>query len=433
MGIFESGRIIKTVSGNEIKITGYVGSGSRHDVYSAEYNKQNKALVWYKEEFSPEEKTRAKERLEKHISMENPNICFLWPLDITEETEEGFGYIVDYRGLEYKSVSDVLNSDIKFTSKQDVIDACMRIVNAFNALHEQELCYVNINAKNVFVNPLNGDVAINYLDNVVPFGTVPTMGTLEFTAPELCSQDGKNVNDATDVYAFSVLVFMLLFNHHPLEGARWLVPFLTDSVKRELYIDNPVFIFDENDTSNAPSPYVQKQVTEIWRSMPLYAQSFLKAVFSKDSLMCSKNRAGAKEWLVLLARLRNDMVKCSCGNEVIVKNNSSADCKKCGHAINIEFVLALPDFRVTIHKGTRIYKCLLGKFDSKEAMEPAFVVAARTDQPNIYGLKNVTKDVVNAVTPSGAEKAVEQQALIPFMDGISMTVYDVPINIKKKA
>ena len=430
MAVFELAKVIRTVSGADVKITAYLGSGKRHDVYSVDYNNQTKILVWYKDGIIRETKESLRVILESHIKMKNPNDAFLWPIEMVVDGED-FGYIVDLRSSEYRSASEILEFEGKFISEKDIVDACMKVANAFNALSEQGLGYQDLNLKNIYINS-EGEVLINYLDNVLPIGAVPTCGSLKFTAPELCKRETNRISEGTVVYAFSVLVFMLLFRHHPLEGARWLVPFLTDDVNRDIYIDNPVFIFDENNDSNAPSPYVQKRVTEVWRSMPLYAQNFFKDVFSKDSFIDDTNRASLKEWLIFLARLRNDIVKCNCGNEVIIKNNSSADCKKCGHAVNVEFVLALSDFRIAIHKGTRVYKCLLGKLDSREAAETALVVAPRADAPNVFGIKNVTDDVVNAITPSGSEKAVERQSLIPIMDGIALNVYDTTINIKKK-
>jgi hypothetical protein len=168
-----------------------------------------------------------------------------------------------------------------------------------------------------------------------------------------------------------------------------------------------------------------------WEKLPLYAQDFFKTAFCKGSFSEYQFRLDMKNWLVFLARLRNDVIKCDCDAEIFINNSHSAECQACGHVVNSEFIFKFAGADMVIHKETKIYNCLLGNFNTDEATECALIVSLKPDAQNVYCLQNLTDDVINATTPSGMEKSVDPQGFIPIMDGISLKIFDKTVCINK--
>ena len=85
---------------------------------------------------------------------------------------------------------------------------------------------------------------------------------------------------------------------------------------------------------------------------------------------------------------------------------------------------------MTAAKNTRIYKCQLGVCNADEALTPIALVVAKNDDPNVLGLRNMTKNIVVGTTPSGKTNQVKPGEVIPLKAGISIKVLDGKIEIQ---
>ena len=96
----------------------------------------------------------------------------------------------------------------------------VHLADKFLQLHAKGLCYRDISQNNVFFDPANGDILICDNDNVAVDGNVTgVLGTARFMAPEVAL--GKTLpTTQTDLYSLAVLLFYILFNHHPFDGAK---------------------------------------------------------------------------------------------------------------------------------------------------------------------------------------------------------------------
>lgn len=83
-------------------------------------------------------------------------------------------------------------------------------------------------------------------DNVAPEGvTSGILGKARYMAPEVVT--GKTMpNKYTDRYSLSVVLFLLFYANHPLEGARVLAcPCMTETYEKKFYGSEPIFIYDK--------------------------------------------------------------------------------------------------------------------------------------------------------------------------------------------
>lgn len=459
MAQFEPGKIIKTDFGAPIKIIKYLAGGGQGDVYVVEYGGKKKALKWYRN--VGKDPDAFYNNLKSNADKGSPDKAFLWPEAVTEKTEGSFGYIMDLRPDGYHELSEfMLARHVKFSSFKAAVEACIKIVSAFRILHNKGYSYQDLNDGNFFINPITGDVLICDNDNVAPNDTnMGIIGKPRYIAPEIVypglakinqnadgsekpryvkDKDGKDVynwvqilpNTNTDRFSLAVILFLILCMNHPFEGSKSLVPCLTPHEAEKLYGSEALFICDTDDKSNAPVKNIHANVIARWGFMPDYIKdAFLKA-FSQQAIKDPGRRLKELDWLKVLVRFRSDIVKCSCGNEVFIKNASTTRCDGCGKPMTISHVIGLPNYSITAAKGSRIYRCQLGICNADEALTPVALVVAKPDDPTVLGVKNMTSNILKAITPSGKEKQVQPQEVVPFKTGIIIEVYDSKIELK---
>jgi serine/threonine protein kinase len=430
MEIFQSGTIIPTKDGGTAKVVKHLGEGAQGDVYVVEYNGEQKAMKWYK----PEALKRMKNKeafhnnLIRNADKGSPDKAFLWPLMVTEEMDESFGYIMELRPEGYYELSDFMLAKVKFTTFKASTEACMRIVSAFRILHNIGYCYQDMNDGNFFINPKTGDVLICDNDNAAPNNMETFIaGTPRYMAPEIVM--GKSKPDTqTDRFSLSVVLFMLLFMNHPFEGKKWMVACLTPANEKVLYGENAVFIYDETDDSNRPVKNVHRNVVQRWGYMPIYLKEMFLKAFSKEAIQDPSKRLRELDWLNVLVRFQSDIVRCPVcksrgnSNEIFVIDAADTKCDECGNIFKVPHTLKLKDYSVTAAKSTRIYRCQIDFCNAEDALDRIGVIVAKEDAPSLLGFQNTTQKIFMATTPSGKNKQVKPGEIIPLKTGITFEV-----------
>lgn len=430
MAQFEAGKVIMTDFGTPITIEKYLASGGQGDVYIVDYNGEKKVLKWYKPQALRDEDAFYK-NLKRNVEKGSPDKAFLWPEAITEKTEGSFGYVMDLRPDGYYELSRILASEkYNFSSFKAAAEACIRIVSAFRILHNNGYSYQDLNDGNFFINPETGDVLICDNDNVAPNGTnTGILGKPRYMAPEIVVGKGKVLpNTQSDRYSLAAILFLILFTSHPLEGRRWLeAPCMTDAVAEKLYGSDPLFIYDPDNSDNAPVRNIHTSVMNRWSFMPQYLKDVFLSAFSQQGLKDPNRRVREFDWLKVLVRFRSDIVKCSCGNEVFIQNAATTPCDECGKPVVVNNTIRLPEYSITAAKGSRVYRCQLGTCDADDALNPVAVVVS--GQGGALGIKNKTANILDALTPSGKQKQVKPDDVVPFKPGIRIEVYDKTIEL----
>lgn len=427
MAQFQPGKVIKTDFGAPIKIEKFLAEGGQGEVYVVEYGGKKKALKWYTN--CGKNPDAFYDHLKQNVDNGSPDSTFLWPEAITEKIAGSFGYIMDLRPEGYYELSDFMLVNVKFSSFKTAVEACIKMVSAFRLLHNHGYSYQDINDGNFFINPKTGDVLICDNDNVAPNGTnMGIVGKPRYMAPEIVFK-GALPNTQTDRFSLSVILFLLLCMNHPLEGKKSLVPCLTPQIAEKIYGSEALFICDPNDQSNGPVKSIHNNVIARWNFMPDYIkEAFIKA-FSKQAIDEPGRRLRELDWLKVLIRFRSDIVRCSCGNEVFINNASTTKCDGCGAPLTVNHMIKLSEYSITAAKGSRVYRCQMGVCNADEALSPVALVVAKGDDPNMLGVKNMTTNILKATTPSGKEKLVQPQEIIPFKSGIIIHAFDNKIEL----
>ncbi len=426
------GHTIKSQMTNyKIVVEKHLGEGGQGDVYSVNYNGDKMALKWYKSSGIGNDPTAFYENLKNNVKNGAPDSAFLWPIDITEWQNGTFGYIMSLRPEGYFEITDFMLRKVSFPSFKIAIDASLNIVSAFRLLHNKGYSYQDLNDGNFFINPKNGKVLICDNDNVAPSGVkTGILGKTRYMAPEIV-MNKKMPDNLSDRFSMSIILFILMCLNHPLEGKKSLVPCLTPALQEKLYGSEASFIMNPDNFQNKPDPNIHKNVLKVWPCLPNYMQELFLKSFNKDACESPNRRPKELDFINTLVRFRSEIVKCSCGNEVFVENGKNCCCEKCRNKLNISFKLDLCDYSIPAVSDTRLYKCQVGISNADEALNPIGRIMSKKDNPNMLGLKNLSGEIWNALTPSGKSKKVMPDEVIPLIDGIEFTIGNENIKITK--
>lgn len=406
----KKGAKIGLTSGGFVTIEKELGRGGQGIVYLADLNGEKKALKWYIK--IPEDYFY--KNLERNILSGPPSEAFLWPEYLTIKQNGSFGYVMKLRPKGYFEFGNFLLAKKSFRSYSAMLAAALKICNGFMMLHRCGLSYQDLNDGNFFIDPETGDVLICDNDNVMPQGEKSgILGKTRYMAPEIV---GGGVPDKySDRFSLAVILFMLFYANHPLEGARVVAcPCMTEAFEKQFYGEEALFIYDSQDHSNLPVRGIHQNVIRRWPAFPSKLREIFIKEFAQDKLKAPTSRMIEALWEKLIVSIRDSLVRCPyCGEETFIESNET--CMNCGNRIDVSRRLNIGTRSVMLTAGTKVYV----DYDTTPEAE---IVSHPNDSTQLL-MKNLTKESWIAETPSGKIKTVEAGGLMPVKPGIKITFF----------
>jgi len=390
----KNGAKLPSQHGTVYTIVRFIASGGQGEVYEVEDKAGGRryALKWY---FKHSATAYQKKLIDRLISRGRPDHRFLWPLDMIEQGGL-FGYIMDLRPPEYKSILDLM----KRRAEPTFAALCMAGINladGYQSLHSQGLCYRDISFGNLFFNPKDGDVLICDNDNVTVNQDAEggTEGTPRFIAPEIII-DKKYPSTMTDLYSMAVLLFYMFMLHHPLEGSvEANIKCLDGKAMEKIYGKEPIFIWDPVNTSNRPVSGYQDNAIIFWDIYPSYIKELFTQAFTVG-LRDANKRIVENQWKEAIVRLRNSIMYCGyCGSENFydlqkVKQSEPHLCWSCKGNISLPPRIKIGSQLIMLNQNTALYPHhVRGSFDFSG---PIGKISKHPTQPGRWGLTNVSKE-----------------------------------------
>lgn len=418
---FQKGQRIKTVSGGELEVIQKLGEGGQGVVYKVNYNGEPLALKWY---FGNKLNNADKfyRNIQNNIKQGTPTGAFLWPLEITEYFEGSFGYLMELRPPEYKDFSLFLLAKVHFANIEALINTALCITNGFRELHNRGYSYQDLNDGNFFVNPKTGDVLICDNDNVAPYGeNLGIAGKCRYMAPEVVMGQ-KRPDSHTDRFSLAVVLYMLLFLNHPLEGKRTMCPCLTEELERKFYGSDPVFVWDPANDANRPVRGVHTNEIKLWPLYPAFVRKTFEKAFSHEVMVGNDttHRVIEKEWQEVFTTLRDLTIKCSCGSETFIDpSQQSCRCINCGKSIERPPILKVKKYHAALAPGKKLYACHV-QYDSDDFKEAKGEVISSRNNPSLLGLRNDSNNTWEAILPNGSSKGYPNGQVIKLGKGIKI-------------
>lgn len=418
---FSRGQRIRVASGGELEVIQKLGEGGQGVVYKVTYNGKELALKWY---FGNKlnDADRFYRNIQNNIKKGAPTSAFLWPLEITEYFEGSFGYLMELRPPEYKDFSLFLLAKARFASISAVVNAALSITNGFRELHNSGFSYQDLNDGNFFVNPKTGDVLICDNDNVAEYGdALGIAGKCRYMAPEVVM--GKKKPDVhTDRFSLAVVLYLLLFLNHPLEGKRTMCPCLTEELERKFYGTEPVFVWDSGNDTNRPVRGVHVNEIKFWPIYPKFVRDTFEEAFSNAAMVGAdtQHRVTEKKWQEVFTALRDCLAICTCGGETFIDvKESSCKCINCGKEIQRPMVMKVKKHHVVMQPQKKIYACH-AIHDSDDFREVKGEVITSRQDPSLVGLKNNSDHSWTAILPNGTSKAYTNGQVIKLGRGLKI-------------
>ncbi len=406
------GDFISLTNGSQAKVVKELGRGGQGIVYLVEVNGQSMALKWYFNDMG----TWFYRNLEENVSKGSPSEAFLWPAYITAKQKGSYGYVMKLRPQGYYEFGQYLLARVRFKSFEAMVNAAMKICEGFKALHLSGLSYQDLNDGNFFIHPETGDVLICDNDNVAPEGVSSgILGKARYMAPEVVT--GRAMpSKQTDRYSLSVVLFLLFYANHPLEGARVLAcPCMTEKYEKQFYGSEPIFIYDKEHDNNRPVRGVHNNVLRRWNAFPALLRDTFTQEFSTECLNDPSKRKLERQWQSVIQQLRDMLVVCpECKDETFVEDSSAPKCMCCGKSFPIAGVLQINDRNVLLTSGTKVYVDM----DNK----PDIQVVSVSDDRYPVQLKNITTNNWVVETPSGKLRTIEPNMTMPVKAGLKVNL-----------
>ncbi len=408
-GQLKVGKIVTSESGNRYTVKQLLGSGGQGEVYSVESRGKIWAMKWY---YKNTATANQKEILDNLIQKGQPDVSFLWPQDmIFTAYGEPFGYIMPLRPGNYKSIVDMMKRKAE-PSFYCLCRAAYHLTKGYNALHAKGYSYRDISFGNVFFDPDTGDVLICDNDNVSYNGAKSGVyGTPRFMAPEIVLGKAKPSRN-TDLFSLAVLLFYMFMLNHPLEGKREAqIKCMDIHAMNRLYGTDPLFIFDPDNKDNRPLVGYQDNALVFWDLYPQKLRELFLTSFTVG-LGEPNRRVTEAMWMDTFANLMSGIITCPhCGCEIFYdeqkeEKGAAHTCWNCQKPVAVPAKLIIGRSIVLLAKGTRLYR---HHIDGGHDMDTVVgEVVQNPANPNLWGIKNLTKDNWTYIKADGTQIPVEE-------------------------
>lgn len=423
------GTILTTEKGFSVKIDSLLGEGGQGIIYKVTYNGKSKALKIYKPE-AVKNLEWFRENLNREIKEGAPSEKFLWPEDITKETNGTFGYIMDLRPSDYVDFDDILLAKCEFSSFTAMINCALNIVSAFRVLHRKGYVYQDLNNGNFFVRISDGDVLIcdndNVSDSTHPSGIA---GKARYMAPSVVM--GGKPSRLTDRFSLGVCLFMLFMRCHPLEGVRTLrVPEMNDYYLQLHYGKQPLFIADPNDHSNGYSEEIHRNFYRRWPLMTKQIKDLFTKNFSQEAML--KNEAKyplESDWCKALLQFRTYFLKCPvCGKETYM-DNINPSCKCCKKPYPVYGLIKAGNYNIPIVKDVGLYQEHIDNFSTEEQFYSRKIGIIRTkSSENLVAVKNLS-NINWSFEINGKTGVIEAGGTYKLVNGMLIKIGNATMNV----
>ena len=414
-----------------LNVEQFLGGGGQGEVYRVALQSQPLAVKWFFPHYLRQD-NRLRERLERAMQTGAPSDRFLWPLEVVNAPgTTGFGYLMALREARFAGMVDLVTRRVS-PSLFTLATIGFELAHSYLQLHAKGLCYRDISFGNVFFDPDLGEVRICDNDNVDVDGQPGAIGgTARFMAPEIVRGE-STPSTQTDLFSLAVLLFYLLMNHHPLEGANEAAIRCFDlPAMRKLYGTDALFIFDPNNDSNRPLPGYHDNALAFWPIYPEFLRRLFTRAFTDGLRDPAHGRVRESEWRAALIQLRDMICYCpACKAENFYdadalrstrQVNAATTCWSCNRPVRLPPRIRLLHHNsqqvVVLRHDTKLYPHHLDRNRPYDFSHPLAEIAFHPTNPHVWGLKNLAEDKWVATTAGGEVRDVQPGRTVTIATG----------------
>jgi hypothetical protein len=204
--------------------------------------------------------------------------------------------------------------------------------------------------------------------------------------------------------------------HHPLEGKRELATRCLDlPAMVKLYGKEPLFVFDPHDDSNAPIPGYHDNVLAYWPIYPQFLRDLFTRSFTNGIWDPQNGRVRESEWRAALVRLRDAIFYCSlCGSEnfydgdaIMASGGNPGSCWSCQKNLVLPPRIRIGQKIIMLNHDTQLFPHHVDDDRLYDFSAPVACISQHPSNPDLWGLKNLSKDKWVSTLPDGTARDVE--------------------------
>lgn len=350
-----------------------------------------------------------------NVEKEAPGKAWMWPEDVTEQGDgEAFGYVIRQDLSAYLSLSDLMEEKGYYEGWYSIVNAALSLITAFMQMEQSGYHMLHMTEDDIFIHPKTGRVLIANAEFAGSgSGTWKPARPGRIAAPGYIRGDGQG----SDSYMLAVLLFEILYLHHPLEGEQAaMYPVMDEDAEKKVYGVSPRFVYDAEDETNRPVRGIHINLIRRWGLYPEFVREAFTAAFRQDVMKGKAPFVDMAEWYRIFMKLRSYVVPCTCGMENIWQPGEQK-CRKCKTPLiqtNLYYRIGKDSYPVL--PGTKLYRCqLYGGFDY---MGVAGEFIRTKSNSSIFLLQNVTNSTWTVVDANKEKRPVEPQETVVLSDGI---------------
>jgi DNA-binding helix-hairpin-helix protein with protein kinase domain len=413
-----TGQTLVSASGQvTCTIIGSISRGGQGEVFRGDWSGHAYALKWYHAAArSPQQADLEKRNLKTLLQRDAPSPAFLWPIDFFERPD-GFGYLMPLLPPAYLPMASLPSSK---PSQRTLYTVALQLCRAFLSLHAEGWCYSDISNSNIFFHPETGEVLIIGIDNISTseqqLSTVE--GTPLFMAPELVCRRGQP-NAATDLHSLAVLLFLLMFEGHPLDGGRHRSVLDAGAESGlDAYGHDPLFVFHPTDPRNRPDPREQEILHVHWENAPGFLRDLFTRTFT-EGLSRPALRAQESEWIAAFLQMRDRIFLCQnerCQEENLYNPEKSQRegrrprCWNCATELGWPPRLRLKNGHIVLlHPRAELLGTHLDPFGAEGLSTVLARVEAHPQLAGVHGLRNLSTQRWHFIPTGGEPRAIEPE------------------------
>lgn len=394
-----------------------LGEGGQGEVYLVNCESKPFALKIYKKKPSDEFIYNLKNNIKKG----QPNSNFLWPIAYVEIDKNTVGYIMNVRTENFESFVKYLNGKVAFKNTYTLLNWCINICISFKKLHEMGYSYQDLNDGSFFLDTETGDALICDNDNVTADkNNLGILGKMRYMAPEIVRRE--NLPDIhSDRFSLAIILFLALCKGNPFEGEMIKkYDFIDENAEYELFGENPIFIFDNNNLSNRPIRGYHSNLLKYWPLLPSYIQEAFHKTFTNGLSDRENGRVTEIEWIKELTKFRNEIVSCSCGKQFYFGLEMQSNvCPYCGSRRPTRFAMIINKNIILLELGKFIYKTDLDKYSFEYDYKIGCIIPSKTNS-NIWGIKLNLDHNIQVKDSYGNLRTINKDGVIPIIDNLEI-------------
>lgn len=421
------GDVVKGLrSGTEWRVTHRLGEGGAGVVYAAVAPDGTRCAVKLFRDSYLQTDPDVEVRLHRFTDEDPPSPAFVWPREAVNRNDgdaPSLGYLTELvEGAVAANRLFQVNGTGTGPSLEVRATAAIELADAVSLLGLKGYVHKDLSGTNVLVDPDEGSVRIIDWEMCDVEGSAQVVGTPGYQAVESV-RDHAPQSRQSDLHSLAVLIFEILLGSHPLRGERfWSLPFPNDDDLDEVFVRDPVFVFDPDDRRNRALTAQDDPYNECgglasvwWPVYPAYLQRLFRRAFT-TAMGDPGQRVQATMWLGAVLRFRDSLAPCpKCGNlnslDVLLDGASHMGCWSCQYAgeqvprlvVGGHLVALRPEGVVSAHRvGIR-------SFDWKT---PVFEVTQHPESGEPM-LANASAVPAVLTSPVGETRQIRQGQAIP--------------------